>query len=296
MLSVAMLRPYAFVYALTPAFLLPRIWQAILRGSVPEQEPGTVTFSGENFLSNAREYFEPILSPFEAHSAHSAVLIALGTIGCFWWLQSLFRRVRAKDWSAPDLRFAVLVAVWMVLQAVIVFSYFWGQAQYPSAARLVLPIDTFFSLGAAWALTRALARFGSFVPLLVAGAVFASQSPVASQHRTLNRLTQTRESATTWRFFEALEEKRILVVTDRPNHFTIMEYGAMSFEAARSDPYLFTAWSRRLFHDVYVIQQIRLSTGEPLPGYSIWPDRKMDAVLEFQNDADVLVRVSRLSR
>jgi hypothetical protein len=204
--------------------------------------------------------------------------------------------VRAKDWSAPDLRFAVLVAVWMVLQAVIVFSYFWGQAQYPSAARLVLPIDTFFSLGAAWALTRALARFGSFVPLLVAGAVFASQSPVASQHRTLNRLTQTRESATTWRFFEALEEKRILVVTDRPNHFTIMEYGAMSFEAARSDPYLFTAWSRRLFHDVYVIQQIRLSTGEPLPGYSIWPDRKMDAVLEFQNDADVLVRVSRLSR
>jgi hypothetical protein len=75
-----------------------------------------------------------------------------------------------------------------------------------------------------------------------------------------------------------------------------MEYGAMSFEAARRDPYLLTAFARRLFQDVYVIQQIKLATGEPLPGYEVWPDRKLDAVLEFQNDANVLVRVSRLSR
>jgi len=101
---------------------------------------------------------------------------------------------------------------------------------------------------------------------------------------------------TTWSFFERLNEKRILIVTDRPNHFTIMDYGAMSFESARHDPYLFTAFARHLFHDVYVIQQIRLSTNEPLPGYELWPERKLDAVLEFQNDADVLVRVSRLSR
>jgi hypothetical protein len=45
-----------------------------------------------------------------------------------------------------------------------------------------------------------------------------------------------------------------------------------------------------------VIQQIKLSTNEPLPGYEIWPDRKLDVVLEFQNDADVLVRISHLAR
>jgi hypothetical protein len=59
---------------------------------------------------------------------------------------------------------------------------------------------------------------------------------------------------------------------------------------------LFTAHARRLFHDVYVIQQIKLSTGAPLAGYAIWPERKLDPVLEFQNDADVLVRISRLAR
>jgi hypothetical protein len=132
--------------------------------------------------------------------------------------------------------------------------------------------------------------------VLLALALVVTQLPVASQHRMMNRLTQTRESATTWRFFESLHEKRILVVTDRPNHFTIMNYGAMSFESARRDPYLFTAFDRRLFHDIYVIQQVRLSTHEPLPGYEIWPHRKLDPVLEFQNDADVLVRISRVAR
>src|SRR6185369_14156320 len=55
----SLLRPYAFIYALTPAYLAPRIWQAVLRGSVPEQEPGAVPFSLGHFFDNAREYFKP---------------------------------------------------------------------------------------------------------------------------------------------------------------------------------------------------------------------------------------------
>jgi hypothetical protein len=290
------LRPYAFVYALTPAFLLPRLWQALLRGSIPAQEPGTVTFGLDNFLANTVEYFKPIVPPFGSYPAHSAVLIALGVVGGIQGLYWLGGRVRAKDWSSPQPRFALLVALWMLLKAVIVFSYFWGQSQYPSAARLVIAIDTFFSLAAAWVLARSLERWGRFVPVLVAAAVLVIHVPAAAQRRMMNRLTQTRESAATWKFFEGLQDKRILIVTDRPNHFTIMDYGAMSFETARRDPYLFTALARRLFQDVYVIQQIRLSTNEPLPGHAIWPDRRLDTVLEFQNDADVLVRVSRLAR
>ena len=112
----------------------------------------------------------------------------------------------------------------------------------------------------------------------------------------LNRLTQTRESAATWRFFERLGEKRILIVTDRPNHFTIMNYGAMSFDSARRDPYLFTALDRRLFQDIYLIQQLRLSTNQVLPRYAMWSNRALEPVFEFQNDADVLVRISRVAR
>jgi len=295
MVSKSTLRPFAFIYALTPAFLLPRIWQSLLRGSVPKQTPGTVTFSVENFFNNAYEYFQPILEPSRSFPAHSRLLIALGVVGCAAGLRWLFQRIRERDGRTPELRLTIFVAVWLSLQAIIVFAYVWGRAQYPSSARLVIPIDTFFSFAAAWILTRTLARWKPFLSVLLATAIFAAELPVASQSRMMNRLTQTRENATTWRFFESLHEKRILIVTDRPNHFTIMNYGAMSFESARHDRYLFTALDRRLFQDVYVVQQVRLSTNEPLPGYELWSDRKLDSVLEFQNDADVLVRVSRFA-
>jgi hypothetical protein len=294
--TVKALRPYALIYVLTPVFLLPRLWQALLRGSVPAQEPGAVTFSAQNFVDNVHEYFRAILPPFDASPAHSAGLIALGVVGAVQWLSWLARRLRAGDWGSAQTRFAVLVLGWMLLQTAMLFTYVWGRAQYPSAARLFIQLDTFFSFAAAWVLIRTLHRCPRMIPVLLAVGTFLLSAPVAAQHRMMNRLTQSRESERTWRFFETLNEKRILIVTDRPNHFTIMNYGAMSFESAKNDAYLFTAHARRLFHDVYVIQQIKLSTGAPLPRYAIWPDRKLEPVLEFQNDADVLVRISRLGR
>ncbi len=288
-------RPYAFVYALTPAYLAPRVWQAVLRGSVPDQEPGAVALSVENFFNNAREYFKPVLSPLNNYPAHAGIVSALGLLGCVVWLGVHRRELLSPDWKAPRTRFAAFVAAWMVLQVVVVFSYVWGRAQAPSAARLVIAIDTFFSFCAAWLLTATLRRGRSFVPVLVAVGVLAIHLPIAGQQRMLNRLTQTRETATAWRFFESLHEKRILIVTDRPDLFTIMDYGAMTFEAARQDPFLFEAFSRHLFYDIYVVQQIKLSTDSPLPGYDLWPTRRLETMLEYQNDADVLIRISRLS-
>ena len=295
MVTWGFLRPYAFIYALTPAYLAPRIWQAVLRGSVPDQEPGAIALSLENFFNNGREYFKPVLSPLNDYPAHSGIVIALGLVGCALWLGSHRRELLSPDWKAPRLRFAAFVAGWMLLQVIVVFSYVWGRAQAPSAARLVITIDTFFSFFAAWALTVSLRRWRPLVAVLIAAAVLAIHLPIASQHRMLNRLTQTRETATAWRFFGSLHEKRILIVTDRPDLFTIMDYGAMSFEAARQDPFIFEAFARHLFYDVYVVQQIRLSTNSPLPGYDIWPMRRLETMLEYQNDADVLIRISRIA-
>jgi hypothetical protein len=296
MVTWDLLRPYAFIYALTPAFLAPRVWQAVLRGSVPDQEPGAITFSIGNFFNNAREYFKPVLSPFNNYPAHAGIVIALGLLGFVLWLAAHRRRFWAPDWKASEPRFAAFVAGWMLLQVIVVFTYVWGRAQAPSAARLVIAIDTFFSFFAAWALTVALRRWRPFVAVLVAVGVLVIHLPIAGQHRMLNRLTQTRETATAWRFFESLHEKRILIVTDRPDLFTIMDYGAMTFEAARQDPFVFEAFARHLFYDIYVVQQIKLSTGSPLPGYDIWPMRRLETMLEYQNDSDVLIRISRLSR
>jgi hypothetical protein len=292
MVSISLLRPYALLYVLTPAFLLPRLWQAVLLGSVPRQDPGAIAFSLGNFVSNAYEYAKPILSPFHNYPAHSAIVIALGVVGCVLWGARHHRDLFSRDWK--PLAFPIFVVAWMLLQLTIVFAYAWGRAQAAPSARLVIAIDTFLAFFAAWCLVQLLKRWRSFVPVMLAASLLVVQVTVASQHRILNRLTQTRESSTTWRFFENLHEKRILIVTDRPNHFTIMDYGAMSFEAAKHDPVLLEALARRLFYDIYVIQQINLATKNPLPGYDIWPTRELQPMLEFQNDANVLVRISRV--
>src|SRR3569623_448735 len=295
LVTIELLAPYAFIYALTPAYLAPRVWQAVLRGSLPDQEPGAVAISAGNFVANAREYFRPVLAPLGAYPAHAGLVIALGLGGCLYWLLSRRRDLLAPDWQRPRLWFAVLTGAWMLVQVVIVFAYVWGRAQAPSAARLLIAIDTFYSFAAAWLLAVALQRWRPLVAVLVGAGIVAIHVPIAAQHRMLNRLTQTRESATVWRYFDSLHEKRILIVADRPDLYTIMDYGAMSFAAARQDPVIFDAFARHLFYDIYVVQQIALSTNSPLPGYELWPARRFETMLEFQNAADVLIRISRLA-
>jgi len=290
------LRPFALIYVLTPAYLLPRIWQSILRGNVPEQDPGTVTFSFHNFVTNFRDYFKPILNPFDFHPPHAAIVIALGIIGCVFGMIWLGRRLAKRDLSSPDFRFGVVVLGWMVMQLVIVFTYYWGRAQHPAASRLVITIDTFFGFPAAWALVVLLKRWRGFVTTVVAAAIFAIYLPVASQYRILNELTLTREAATTWRFFESLHEKRIMIITERPGLFTIMNYGSVDFETAKSDPGILEGLKRRLFYDIYLVQQIDLTTNQPQPQYVIWPEIPRVAMVEFQNDANATVRVSKLVR
>jgi hypothetical protein len=133
------------------------------------------------------------------------------------------------------------------------------------------------------------------VAILLATAVVVFYLPVASQHRMMNKLTQTREAATTWRFFDSLHEKRIIIVADRPSLYTIMEYGAMDFETARQDPVIFDALARGLFYDIYLVQQIDMTTNKPFPAYDIWPTHRLQTMLEFQNDANVMVRISRIA-
>jgi hypothetical protein len=183
----------------------------------------------------------------------------------------------------------------MAVQIVIVFTYVWGRAQHPAASRLVIAIDTFFSFPAAWILTVWLKRFRAFVPILVAAGIAAVYVPVASEYRILNELTLTREAATTWRFFESLHENRILVLSDRPGLYTIMNYGAMDFETAKNDPSLLPSHDRHLFFDTYLVQQIDLTSNKPIPQHEIWPERARMPMIEFQNDANATVRISRLA-
>lgn len=288
------LRPYRIIYALTPAFLLPRVWQSIIRGNVPEQDPGAITFSVGNLITNTTNYLKPLASPFDNKTSHAAFVLALGLVGLALALRWMIKRLQSEERSTPELRFSIMVAGWMFLQLIIVFTYVWGRPEHPASARLIIAIDTFFSFLAAWAVTAIFKRRRPVLATVVCAGLFAMYVPVAAQARLINELTLTREAATTWRFFESLHEKRILIVTDRPGLYTVMNYGAVDFEQAKRDPTLVEGLFRRLYYDIYLIQQIDLGAGRVLPQFEIWPGQPRVPVLEFQNDANTTVRISRL--
>jgi hypothetical protein len=287
-------KPYLFVYAFTPLFALPRIWQTILKADDSEQPLNATLFGWNHLAENTRNYFGLVLKPFEFHRPHSGLLLALGLIGCLVVGRSLWKLAHERERKLVMERFAIFAVVWVGVMTAIYLPYFWGKPLHPASARLFVPLDAFFSLMAAWVVTLLVRRVPLWVPSLVAAVVVCLHVSVASEGRFINELTLTRQAAQTWRYFEQLHDKNIMVVTDRPGLFTVMDYGAMDLSVAKQGTDLLFELSRHLYRDMYVVQEVDLTTKKPLPDFEIWPDKKKEAVLEFQNAENSTVRISRM--
>ena len=287
-------KPYLFVYLFTPLFALPRIWQTIIKAGDSEQPLNTTLFGWKHLSENTRNYFGLLLNPLDFRHPHSGLLLALGLVGCLVVARSLWKLAHERERKLVKERFAIFAVVWVGVMMVIYLPYFWGKPLHPASARLFVPLDAFFSLMAAWLVTLLCRRAPLWLPSLVAAAAVFLNVSVASEARFINELTLTRQAAQTWRFFEQIHDKNIMLVTDRPGLFTVMDYGSMDLSVAKQGTDLLFELSRHLYRDVYVIQEIDLTTKKPLPEFEIWPDKKKESVLEFQNAENSTVRISRM--
>jgi len=287
-------KPYLFVYAFTPLFLLPRIWQMTLKADDAEQPLNASLFGWQYLRENVRNYFGLLLNPFDFTRPHSAVLLILGIIGCAVMVRPLWKLAHERERKFGMERFAVFATVWVAMMAGIYFSYSWGKPLHPASARLFVPFDAFVSLMAAWVLTLLCRRAPLWLPSLLAAAAIFLHVAVAAEGRLINELTLTREAAQTWRYFAQLHDKNILVVTDRPGLYTVMDYGAQDLSVARQGQDLMFELSRHLYKDIYVIQEMDLTTKKAVPEYEIWPEHEKEPVLEFQNTENTTVRISRM--
>ena len=204
------------------------------------------------------------------------MLLLLGLVGCLIAVRSLWKLVHQRERKVAKERFAVFAVVWVVVMAAIYFPYFWGKPLHPASARLFVPFDVFFSLMAAWVVALLCRRAPLWLPSLVAAAAVCLHVSVASEGRFINELTLTREVAQTWRYFEQIHDKNIMVVTDRPGLYTVMDYGAQDLSVAKQGQDLMYELSRHLYRDMYVIQEMDLTTKKPLPEFEIWPEHKKE--------------------
>jgi len=287
-------KPYLFVYVFTPLFLLPRIWQMTLKADDAEQPLNTGLFGWQYLTENVRNYFGLLLHPFDFRRPHSALLLALGIVGCVIVLRSLWKLAHERERRIGLERFAIFGTIWAAMMAAIYFSYSWGKPLHPASARLFVPFDAFVSLMAAWVLTLLCRRARLWLPALLAAVAVFLHVSVAAENRFINELTLTREAAQTWRYFAQLHDKNIMVVTDRPGLFTVMDYGAQDLSVAKQSQDLMFELSRHLYRDMYVIQEMDLTTKKPVPEFEIWPEHEKEPVLEFQNSENTTVRVSRM--
>jgi 4-amino-4-deoxy-L-arabinose transferase-like glycosyltransferase len=303
----AHLRGFGFVYALVPLFLLPRWWQSVAKANDAEQPLSASLFSVSGFWRNAGDYLRILARPLDVDGPHSPWLLMLGAGGLLLLVFRAVPGLRARELSTRRGRLLALVSVLLGMNAIICFAYGAGKPLHPASSRLFIWLDTLFSFAAAylltvvgrrWAVHVAMLRRRSGAPLtiLACAALFAVHVPVASEARFVNALTLTRQAAATWRFFERIGEKRILILTDRPGLFTIMDYGALDISLAGTDRSVLLELSRHLYQDIYLVQEIDLETDQPRPDFATWPDVPTETVFEFQNTDTEAVRIARVKR
>jgi len=192
------------------------------------------------------------------------------------------------------------------MELVLSFSYASGQASQPASARLFIWLDTLLSFVAAWFLTSvgrslarlkdtALERSSAIFTTLACASLFVMYVPVATEARFINALILTRQAAQSWKFFEGLNDKRILILTDRPGLYTVMDYGARDIGSATADRGCLYELSRHLYDDIYLIQEMDLSTKQPKTGFGAWADVATESVMEVQNTDSAYVRIARVS-
>jgi 4-amino-4-deoxy-L-arabinose transferase-like glycosyltransferase len=300
-------RGFGFVYSLCPVFLVSRYWQSVAKADDAEQPLSSSLFGVAHFVQNVRDYLGLVAHPLQFDGPHSPLLMICAGTGCAVFAFRLVRSLMARTLPRTEIRFAVFVGVLVAAEVVLSFSYAWGQASQPASARLFIWLDTLLAFFCAWLVILVAKRL---VELLVAApragthaavttlaciVLFVMHVPVASEARFVNALILTRQAAQEWRFFEKLGEKRILVLTDRPGLFTIMDYGARDISAATADRNCLLELSRHLYKDIYLIQEMDLDTKKPRPGFAAWPDVPTESVLDFQNTDSTSIRISRVA-
>lgn len=296
---------YGLVYSLIPVFLVVRYWQAVAKAHDSEQPLSSSMFGRVHFVHNVRDYVQILKHPFDVQGPHSPLLLALGAAGCVLILVRLVARARARTLPQHEIQLAWFVAALVAAEIVLTFAYSAGLPLQPASARLFIWIDTFFAFASAWLLTFLGERVGllretlrdwsgSAVTVLACAALFVLHLPVAQEARFVNALILTREAAQTWRFFEGLKDNRILILTDRPGLYTIMNYGALDISVATSNRQCLYELSRHLYKDIYLIQEMDLESKKPLAGFSAWSDVTLQTVDEFQNSESSSVRIARV--
>jgi hypothetical protein len=284
-----------FLIAASPFFILPMLLQRKLTPNTFENPPGVPPFSIDHLIKHAGNLIDGMVNvkpdyPYPSYlNWISAILLVVMIIRISPKIKKFFTR--------PELLFTGLILSLVIISLMIVLSHHFGLFPHPTQARLFLVFLTFLALIPV--------AFRKFFPELlserklfaIAAVSFALYHPVATQGRFTNALTMVRETEDEYRFLNQIDDQKILIITDRPGQFTVINTGAVGFGFANANKTsLIADLNRGLVNQIWVFQKFSYDTGKPLPEQTLANEFNLIPVQEFQVTATEFIRISKVNR
>lgn len=283
------------VYAITPLFLLLRVWQTVLLPNRFENPDGVAVIGVENLSNHWRTFVDGIFDfhfelPYAIVLNSVAIALVLLLIGIAWFKKLSFDNRDHKH-------FAIIALLSVVIGTAIYLAHHFGVYSHPTQARFFL-IFSFTVVMMPFVFNYFTNWFEGKHLLAMAIFAFAMYHPIALEGRFENKLTLIRKTKFIDKFLTSLGTRNFLLIADRPGQFTAQEYGAVNFVWARANiDKLISDLDRHLYQAIYVLDDVDYPTtpgGQPKPQNPLPDSLKLEVVAELQNKATEFIRISKV--
>lgn len=266
---------YTYLYVLTPWLVLPLAFQRFLTMSGVKEGYEGSQFGLEHFQKNADEALKT-LKNFSYELPYPTLLNIIAAI-CLVWLALalILGRITIKDlWQRHFLATAVLLSTGFLI---LFLAYFFGRVAHPSSARIFV----FYAIVAALIPVVFRHNFpsllGDYTLLGMACVSAILYHSISIEDRFANTQHLIREidaerdfldrNQIEYDFLDRINDKRFLIICDRPVDFTSLGYGAMDFATADAHyrEYM-SKLNAHLFLGYIVFQRIEYNTQLPVLG------------------------------
>ncbi len=280
------------LYALTPILCLPILWQRILMRGHFQEPPGVPVFAVEHYIKYNVMFLKNLFN-FQFFLPYANVVNLVGLAGLLYFVQKIFERNPQK--SKTRAHFLLFVLVLMCCSWIIFTSHFLGTMELPSSGRFYLMFCIALSLAAGLMLYQLRGILPTRITAVAALAAFCVYHPIAVENRFINSQVIIREYRFVDDFLKKLNDPNLLLVYGAPGFFTVRNYGSVHYSHANANKeQILNEYKRRLFSDIYVVQEISYDSGKPTDETALVSDYELEPLTGLQNTAETYLRMSKV--
>ncbi len=282
------------VYSLTPAFFLPIIAQRLIIDHAFENPSHLAAFSYNAFIEHSVTFFKAAFLNFDFVIPFAPLINIVGGLSIVYFIYLEMRNSwLTEKWQkhALAISFACILALWITVNS------FWASS--PTLATNSRHFSMFFFLLCVLSvmfLARMpyLKKNPALLVITFVGAVILYH-PVSVSDKFINSQVGPRECRVVSDFLNRQPDKNFLLITERAGNYTAQNFGAFDFGFVRSqEGQVLGDIKRRLFGEVFVVQNVDFKTGRPIREHELSPNFKLHTVYGFQNDENVFTRISKM--